>query len=122
MKHFAFLFTILLIMLFLTGIPLIAQNQVIVVNPDNGLTIQEAINMKFTAEMKKDAAVKERDAARIFAQAKESIKAQKLLDAQLEIMKAQADAIRQRGGGVPNVISSDAMQSYFGYMLTDKAK
>ncbi len=56
--------------------------------------IQTAINTKFTSEMKITAAQNEADAAKKFAEAAESIKKQKELDADVHIKLALADAIK----------------------------
>lgn len=56
--------------------------------------IQFAINEKFTSSMKKTSAQNEVDAANKFAQASESIRKQKELDADVAIKYALADAIK----------------------------
>ncbi len=61
--------------------------------------IQEAINAKFTAEMKVEAAKDEVKAAKKFAQAKSAIEAQKKLDAEIKMMEAQAEFLIGVGKG-----------------------
>jgi len=77
------------------------------INPE----IQNAINMEFVAEKKRDAAENEVAAARQFALAANTIKAQKDLDASILIMESFAEAIRTGKLPVPNtlVIGSDDM-------------
>jgi len=56
--------------------------------------IQKAINAKFTAEMKVQAAQDEVKAANKFAEARSAIESQKKLDAQINLTNAQADFYR----------------------------
>ncbi|MCX6795583.1 MAG: hypothetical protein NT165_02575 [Candidatus Falkowbacteria bacterium] len=56
--------------------------------------IQNAINLEFIAEKKNDAAGKEVLAAQKYASAAEAIKAQKRLDAEINLTNAMADYIR----------------------------
>jgi hypothetical protein len=66
--------------------------------------IQTAINEKFASEMKITAANNEVAAAQAFARAQSSIKAQKQLDADIEIKKALAEALRGGKLPVPNTL------------------
>lgn len=78
--------------------------------------IQESINQKFTAEMKEDAAIKEKNAALTFAQAKSAIEAQKNLDADIRIKEALAIAIEEGKLTWPNqlVIGPDNADGLIG--------
>jgi len=69
--------------------------------------IQVAINEKFASEMKKTTAANEVESARLFAQAKVAIEAQKKLDADMEIKMALAYAIRNGKLPVPNTLVID---------------
>ncbi len=56
--------------------------------------IQTAINLQFVAEKKKDAAVNEVAAANLYATAAQAIKAQKELDANINLINSLADAVK----------------------------
>ncbi len=68
-------------------------------------SIQDAINEKFSSEMKISAAKNEVDAANKFAQARSAIEAQKNLDADINIKNAIADGIRTGTIPVPSTIA-----------------
>lgn len=76
--------------------------------------IQEAINSKYSSEMKISAAKNEVEAAQKFAAAKSAIEAQKHLDADINIKNAIADGIRSGKLPVPSTVagSFDIMQLY----------
>lgn len=84
--------------------------------------IQTAINSKFTAEMKEVAAIKEKNAALTFAQAKSAIEAQKNLDADINIKNALADAIREGKLTWPSqlVMGSDNAEGLIGIIAGKK--
>lgn len=77
-----------------------ASGEFTYLNPD----IQTAINLEFIAEKKNDAASKEVLAAQKYASAAEAIKAQKRLDAEINLTNAMAEYIR--GGKItwPNTL------------------
>lgn len=66
--------------------------------------IQTSINEKFASEMKKTTAENEVAAARKFAAAANAIKAQKTLDADMEIKASLAEAIREGRLPVPETL------------------
>ena len=71
--------------------------------------IQEAINSKFSAEMKVKAAKDEAEAAKEFLKAKSAIEAQKMLDANIALMHAQANYLNKWNGVYPTSMAGDLM-------------
>lgn len=68
-------------------------------------TIQDAINEKFSSEMKIAAATNQVQAAKKFSEAKAAIEAQKNLDADINIKNAIADGIRSGKIPVPSTVA-----------------
>lgn len=66
--------------------------------------IQAAVNTEFIAQKKYDASIKEVAAAKQYALASEAIKAQKQLDADINIKNAFADALRAGHITTPNTV------------------
>lgn len=71
--------------------------------------IQDAINSKFAAEMKVKAAKDEAEAAREFLKVKDAIEAQKMLDANINLIHAQAEYLKKWNGVYPTSMSGDLM-------------
>ncbi len=85
--------------------------------------IQDAINAKFTAKMKVEAAQNEVEAANKFMTARKSIEAQKLLDAKINLMNSQADLNRGIAKGkvkMPTYYAPGANQPPVPYMNIKK--
>ena len=73
--------------------------------------IQTAINLQFVAEKKKDAAVNEVAAANLYATAAQAIKAQKELDANINLINSLADAVKNGKLTWPNTLVLGQNQS-----------
>lgn len=84
--------------------------------------IQDAINDKYASEMKIITAKNESDAAIKFAQSKDAITAQKMLDADINIKNAIADGIRSGKMPIPSTVAGGNVSIMDLYGLKSFAK